>query len=492
MRKHYGLPIRLATPVIAVLSLFLFASIASATEIKASGWVGSKTHISSQRGTPSGILAGQVYPKKDMDTYNFTEMRGRLQFELIPNEYAGAVWHSETDYNFGGAAYQTGRGLGGGLGSDTTNIETKQLYLYFKVPSLNLRATAGINWITDDFDWIVIGNDAAGFQFDYVTPATKAKFGAYRFWEPKITAVTDSVDFFMLSGSQQLSPTARIGVAGYYLKDGSGGDGNGLLSTPFGSTANGLANLGFNAATGNKALIPQGTKYDLNSYFAGIFGDVAIGPAKIEAWGVYNFGKVDVTGGESIDIKGFAADVRASGKVKGVTLSLDGLYVSGSNKDADKEFGFTNSGLYSVASNFNFKQGMTILLPDGNDWSYSSAYAYNVSNIYEDRFLGVTGLFGNVRFPLPGNFSGKVGLGTMYSAEKRAVNGNSYMGTEVNATLRYDVNKNTSISLNSAYAFTGDFYEVSAAQAATSAKGVKANADPDNVSYTTLVFQVMF
>ncbi len=486
MKKHYGLSIRLATLVFASLGLFLFATIASAADIKASGWVGTKTHLSNR---PN---AGQIYPTKDMDNYQFTEMRGRVQFELIPSEVAGAVWHNEIDYNFGGAAYQTGRGLGGGLGSDTTNLETKQLYLYFKAPSLNLKTTVGINWVTDDFDWIVIGNDAAGFQFDYAAAGTKAKLGAYRFWQPNIKAVTNNVDLYMLSGSQQLSPAAKIGVAGYWLKDGTGAEGNGLLSQGLGSTANGLANLSYNAATGNKALIPLGTKYDLNSYFTGIFGDVAVGPVKLEAWGVYNFGKVDQTGKDSIDIKGFATDVRASAKAGPVALSLDYLYVSGSDKNADKEFGFTNSGLYSVASNFNYKQGMMILLPDGNDWNKSSAFAYNASNIYEDRFLGVTGLFGNVRFPLPGNFSGKIGVGMMYSAEKREVNGNSLMGTEVNGTWSYAVNKNASINLNAAYAFTGDFYKVSAAQAAASTKGVKANTDPDNVSYTTLVFQVNF
>ncbi len=488
MKKHYGLSIKLATLVIASLGLFLFATIASATVIKASGWVGTKTTVAgSNRFAP----LGQLYPQKGMATYEFTEVRGRLRFELIPSEVAGVVWHNEIDYNFGGQAYQTGRGLGGGLSSDTTNLETKQLYLYFKVPSLNLKATVGIDWITDDFDWVVIGNDAAGFQFDYATAGTKAKFGAYRFWDPNIKGVTDSVDFFMLSGSKQLSPTSRIGAAGYWLKDGSGADGSGLLSQQV-VAANAFANLGFNAATGNKALIPAGIKYDLNSYFAGIFGDVTIGPVKFDAWGVYNFGKVDQPGRDSIDIRGFAADVRASVKTKAAALSLDALYVSGSTKDADKEFGFTNSALYSVVSNFNFRQGMMILLPDGDDYSYSSAYASNVSNIYEDRFLGVTGLFGNARFPLPGNFSGKIGLGTMYSAEKRAVNGNSYMGTEVNGTLRYAINPHTSISLNTAYAFTGDFYKVSAAQALASTKGVKANTDPDNVSYTTLVFRVNF
>lgn len=487
MKKHYGRSIKLATLVFASLGLFLFASIASAAEIKASGWVGSKVHISSTRPTTA-----QIYPTKDMDAFNYVdEMRGRVRFEFIANENAGVVWHNELDFNFGGQAYQNGRNLGGGLSADTTNLETKQLYLYFKVPSLNLRTTVGVNWVTDDFDWVILSNDTAGFQFDYATAATKAKFGVYRFWDPRINAVSDNVDFYMLSGSQQLSPAARIGVAGYWLKDGSGGDGNGLLSQGV-TVNNAYANLGFNGATGNKSLIAAGTKYDLNSYFTGIFGDVAVGPVKLEAWYVYNFGKVDQTGKDSIDIKGFAADVRASAKVKGVALSLDALYVSGSTKDADKEFGFTNSALYAVASNFMYKQGMMILLPDGNDWGISSAYAYNVSNIYEDRFLGVMGLFGNVNFPLPGNFSGKIGLGTMYSAEKRAVNGNSYMGTEVNGTLSYDVNKNASISLNTAYALTGDFYKVSDAQAAASTKGVKANTDPKNISYTTLVFQVSF
>ncbi|TRZ75180.1 MAG: hypothetical protein D4R93_05360 [Deltaproteobacteria bacterium] len=87
MKKHYGLSMKLATLVFASLGLFLFATVAGATEIKASGWVGTKTHLSSTKTTGTG----QFYPTKDLATTNFTEMRGRLQFELIASEVAGAV-----------------------------------------------------------------------------------------------------------------------------------------------------------------------------------------------------------------------------------------------------------------------------------------------------------------------------------------------------------------------------------------------------------------
>jgi hypothetical protein len=456
-----------------------------AAELKVDGWAGTKTAYSQR------APLGQIYPTEEVLGSKYTHMRGRLRFDFSAVPDVGVVWHNELDFDFGRGAFQaSGRNVGGGLGADSTNLETKQLYMYYKVPDIPLKGTIGVNWTTDDFDWVVLGNDTAGFSFDYGEDIN-LRLGLYRFWTRDIFTTNDNVDFYMLSGSKQVGKS-KIGLAGYYLLD-RGANGDGALNQAGPSSINGFASLSQNAATGFRELIPLGTDYKLKSYFVGIFGETMLpGDISLSAWGVYNFGDVDLQTGNSIDIKGFALDARLSKQIRDIKFTLEGLYVSGADEDNDQKFGFTNSGLYSAGSNFFHRHGMMILLPDGDDWNYSSALAYNVSNIFEDRFLGVAGAFLNAEFPLPHKFSGKVGLGTLLSARKRVVNDERYMGSEIHAKLYYPLAPRMTVALKGGYAFTGDFYKVSAAQAAASPKGVAANENPDDIFYTYLEFRVFF
>jgi hypothetical protein len=484
--KKFGLGIVLGICIMG------FTAASLAAELKTDGWLGTKT-VYSQR-----TALGQIYPREDQVGNDYVHLRGRLRLDFSSAPDVGVVWHNEFDFDFGRGAYgsdnATGnavnRGFGGGLGADTTNVETKQLYLYYKVPEIPLKGTVGVNWSVDDFDWVILGNDTAGFTFNYGKDID-LRLGLYRFWEENIAEINDNVEFFTLSGSKKVGKS-KIGLAGYYLWD-RGSDGNGVLNTAGASGRNGFASLAQNAATGFRELIPNGTDYELKSYFAGIFGETMLpGDFSLSAWGVYNFGDVDVQGGDSIDINGFAVDARLSKKVINVKFTLEGLYISGADDDDDEEFGFTTSGLYSAGSNFFYKHGMMILLPDGDDWNYSSALVYNVSNIFEDRFLGVTGAFLNAEFPLTNKLSGKLGLGTIFSAEKRVVNNERYMATEIHGKLYYQLAPKMTVALKGAYAFTGDFYEVSAAEAAASPKGVAPNEDPDDIAYTYLEVKVLF
>lgn len=470
---------------VTFLSLLLaFPSLAE-TRLKASGWTGTKT-VRSTRAT-----GGSQYVTNDIDSQNYTHARTRLRFEINPSENTGFVWYNEIDYDFGRSAYVTGRGSGGGLGSDTTNLETKNLYFFFDVPENPLKVTIGIQGVGDNFGLMLIGNDTAGITLDYGLENTTLKFGAYRFWDPSYNNVSDSVDYFMFSATRQFSPATKLGFAAHYLGDG-GNDGQGSLN--LGPSAdNGWASTSNNPATGNKELIPNGTDYSMDSFFLGLFGEHNFSDGTtLSGFGIYNFGSVDVSGSDDIDINGFALELRASKTINKFNFTLGSLFVSGSDEDADQEFGFTNTGLYSSGSSFYYRHGLMIMLPDGGDWQNSSALIYNNSNIYEDRFLGVTGLFANVKFPITEKLKVKVTGGAMWSAEKRVVNGNSYIGTEVNGKLTYSILQNTSVSFNAAYAFTGDFYEVSDAQAAASTKGLAANTDFDNVYYSYIQFKIKF
>jgi hypothetical protein len=461
------------------------AGTAGAADLKTSGWIGSKLVYG------SNTDLGQLYPTQDMPKRKYNHLRGRLSFDFQQSQTTGAVLQTEIDYDFGDTAYGVGRNNGGGLGGDQINLETKQFYMYFQIPDTQMNVKIGLDWVGDDFDWTLLSNDVAGYKLSYTHESTTLNAGIFRFWDKGNQDITDDVDFLMLSGNQQLNATIKVGAAYYFLRDGSGKNGDGILNQGI-SSSNGWASFSQNAATGFKELIPAGTSYRLNSHYIGLFGETRLAAIKLEGWGLYNFGKVKFDTGSDADIRALALDARASTEFKGANISLEGIFVSGSDKDDNKKFGLLTSGSYSSASNFYYKHGMRILLPDCADYHYSSAYVYNVSNIYEDRFLGIVGLFANADLPLPGKFSGKLGLGYLRSAEERVVNGNSHMGTEVNASLSYQLSTSVGITLTSAYAWSGDFFKVSAAEAAASTKGLAANLDPANVSYTSLNFVVNF
>ncbi|MCF6248517.1 MAG: hypothetical protein L3J69_14320 [Desulfobacula sp.] len=472
---------------ILILSFMVVTPLLAETEFKANGWLGTKS-VYSTRAT-----GGSQYPTANIATQSYTHLRARARFEVNQSDmHLGAVWYNEVDFDFGRGAYLTGRGQGGGLGADSTNLETKNLYLFFELPDAPIKGKLGIHGVNDDFGLMVMGNDTAGLSIKYGDGDTRMRFGAYRLWDSSYTDIRDNVDYYTAAIDTKLNDSGKIGAAFYYLKD-TGNDGSGALNISGASSNNGYASLSNNPATSYNALITSGTDYSLDSYFLGVFGEYKLADGTtLSGFGIYNFGDVDVASGTDIDISGYAAELRANKTINNVSYTLGGIYVSGSDKDADQEFGFTNTGLYSSGSNFYYRHGMAILLSDGNDWQNSGAYIYNVSNIYEDRFLGVTGLFANVGFPINEKLKGKLTGGALWSAEDRVVNGSSYIGAEINGALIYTVLPKFTISLKSAFAFTGDFYEVSAAQAAASAKGVSANTNPDDVSYSYVEFKLKF
>lgn len=314
------------------------------------------------------------------------------------------------------------------------------------------------------------------------------------------------------TGALPASTPVPVGAAGTYLAPPAGGitatttvqnltQTNAGLGLDAPSNGRSLGYLLANTATGNAAIIPNGQGYHLDSFYLGLFGNAMAGPVKLEGWGLYNFGTVDYldrNGVKTTDAKigAFMLDLMGSAKVQNVSLSLEGMYVSGKKDQTDKKFGFVTGNQYQLAGAFYWRHSMMILLPDGDDIDNSNALVYDVANIYENQYLGMFGMFLNASMPLPANFSVKAGVGNVMSAEKRKVNGNSQMGTEINGSLTYTITQATTVQLNAAYAWVGNFYDVAAADIAafTPTVGGKpgVNADKDNVYYTALRFLVVF
>ena len=99
------------------------------------------------------------------DNRNEIRQRLRMYFTSVASENLKVVYKNEIDFTWGDAAFTTGRGKGGGIGGDTINLETKNVYLEFMVPNTPLKFTGGLQGVTLHRGWM-ISDDIAAARFD--------------------------------------------------------------------------------------------------------------------------------------------------------------------------------------------------------------------------------------------------------------------------------------------------------------------------------------
>jgi hypothetical protein len=99
------------------------------------------------------------------DSYQYVTQRMRMYFNFIASENLKLVYKNEIDFQWGDSAFKTGRNDGGGLGGDTVNLETKNIYLEFMVPDTPVKATIGLQGVTLHKGWF-ISDDVSAARFD--------------------------------------------------------------------------------------------------------------------------------------------------------------------------------------------------------------------------------------------------------------------------------------------------------------------------------------
>lgn len=492
---------------LAVVITGLVAALAapvSAAEIKST--VNLRTrHIFTNS---TGIVANVA---DNGDNVHLTTMRGNLGFTFVANEFVKVHWMTEMDMEYGDQAYiDDGRGDGGGLSTDTTNLETVSLYFDAMIPETPVTLRVGAQ------RWFSYGGylsimDAPGIRAMINLEQTNIDVGYFVLWDDNFDGVVDDVSLWQFDLDHKLANGAKVGGMFWYLKDGSGQDGKGagFMTDVRGAGKGNLVNLqrnaGFGSAADRAALLPAGTRYTMNSFYLGLNGSVNLGPVMLKGYGVYNFGtaEVDTPGISDKDISSFLLDATAAMDVPVEAISkveLHGLYVSGHDDDSD--FGLVTLSNYQLAGAFAYGPGMMILFPDGDQTnSNQGTLVYDVNNIWENAWLGVMYFGASGYFKLPMDLSATVRLGTLWSAEDRPVNSENQMGTELNAKLVYPLVKACTIELNGAYAWLGSFYDVSTSEAAAynadaSTRGtVNVNATDDaedGLYWASLVLRARF
>jgi hypothetical protein len=413
-------------------------------------------------------------------TANYGEGRVRLYITPKIGDYISGQVGFEIDYRAGDSAYAVGRNAGGGLESDQTNLETKNLNVTVKFPGTNLSGTFGLQNIVDPYGGILLGwADAAGVTLNYkAADNINTLLGWYRFWQPAARLKKNvATDFWRGEVAYAPSKDLNLGFNLYALLDRTGvgatpGDPGVLGGPAFGSSSNGFAPLSYNVSTGHESLVGD-TQYSFNIFMPGVNFNYKAGAVTLEGFFIYEGGKFDsrTSGVDDVTVSSFAANLGAGTKVGPFNLKLGGLYVSGDNSDRNatigiKKRGFYTPGSYALAGAWMGLTGMKILFPDIDATNQDQYLVYDVTNTFEQKPLGVKALMLTGDTKLAKNVNFEAGIGTLFSDKKRVVNNNTYMATEVNAGVHYSPYKSFSIGVVGAYAWVGDFYEVTDSQAA--------------------------
>src|SRR5512135_1116244 len=159
MRK--GLIVLLVAAVAVMFALPAMADM-TPTNLNVSGFYRSKAYLSNfiDGYSKPSIRTGQ--PGDEEQTNAFVEQRFRVKF-AFGTENVQAVWFLESDNIWGDASGSnkqmsndtTGlgamRNTGGALGADRINTETKNVYVWFKIPDTSLAMTWGLQNQSDAY-----------------------------------------------------------------------------------------------------------------------------------------------------------------------------------------------------------------------------------------------------------------------------------------------------------------------------------------------------
>lgn len=452
--------------LLAVVTLVAFAVPAMA-EVNLNGFIRIKPYMTGnyQTSTTAGALvegngAGYLRPVPDADqsyTAAFVDQRARLKF-TVGDENVKAVAFFEIDSIWGDKAYGGGaRNSGGGLEADSTNLETKNVYIWFKVPNTSLDVTAGIQGQSDSYAGTFMGYaDIAGIFVTGKFEPVGFRFAFAKPWEASVRN-TDDVNLWIAEAKIAPTKDVKVGVNVYYLDDTSGG-------------INTTANAGFlNWAATVPPEIPSGYR-SLRIWMPGVDFSAGLGPVTLSGFAFYQSGKAKYLTGADSKVKGFAADLRADMTVPGAggKLFVEGIYVPGDDNRADRDFkSVVTLNNYNLSGAFFSRADMYLLFPNIDDIQQEDGnLCYDVSN----GGAGVMFIGAGYSQKIVDKLAFKVGAGYMKAAKKRQrdiaifsdtynFRNNSAMGTEVNANVSYNVSKGLDFGLYGAYVFLGAAYE---------------------------------
>ena len=382
------------------------------------------------------------------------------------------------------------RNTGGALESDAVNLETKHVYLQFKVPSTPTTVLAGIQPFKDSLKGILIDFDAAGIVTSTKLGSTTLNAGYFRGYDQSYFATNrpKGVDNLNIGAIEaKFAVTKDLNVTGaYYLYD----DSRGYVATDIPTTSASALGIGT----------------DVQLHVFGLAADAKVGPLTLSGFAAYqggiikNFFKTATVGGGSAYLNAFAYNLAAKMAAGPGTLKTALLFTSGNDSAAARTghltgwVGTTQAqnntwGPTTGTSTYN-ESGMLLLNRNAaaGTGTTDTAIVYNTGNgtspvnmqglyLYS---LGYDAKFGkayasaNTGFAWTAKTNGQKPINLATGKQS----GTNFQGAEINMETGYKMYDNLTASLQAGYVFLGGFYKNS------SAYGTAANAKTPQDPYT--------
>jgi hypothetical protein len=424
-------------------------------------------------------------------TDKFMEQRARLQYIAKASDDLKLVTHFELDTKFGGAntsgKYVPGNGDGGGLDADKLSLETKSVYLDFKIPSTPVRAQVGVQPYNDSFGGLFGNFDATGAVFTAKFDALTASYGYFTVGQAAVTGVgfdafkkgtnNTAQDLNAIDLKFAISKDLSLGASYYMLLDKTGDSQSATVANnTVGLNAAGKIGpvsltgaLGMQFGKSNPGFTPSGSLSSAATASAnGTFPVTAAGVSATSGSepGLNNQGTI-----------GLAAALAAKIAVGPGNVNLAALYLSG---DADGT-GY-NHAWQPIGSGVTYYSPANMWLLTRNAATINSSTAIGGSSDITRGGRGIKGIFAGYEGSADKIFySGNVGYAAV---DKKQTANSSSIGTELNATVGYKLYANLSASVTAAYAILGDGF---GAENATLLQGAATTAKSYDNPFLTAV-----
>ena len=401
---------RLLFCLVALIAVFALVMPASAAEMKVNGIWNTKAY------------AVDNYDGDDDsdDSFQYVTQRMRMYFNFISSENLKLVYKNEIDFEWGDDQFANARNDGGGLGGDTVNLETKNIYLEFMVPDTPVKATIGLQGITLHKGWFISDDISAArfdMNFDPVSVTTYVALADGTEWGD-----TDSSD-----------DDWQIVASGAYKAENM----DARLSLGYERLPNDITTA--DQPESNDLFLAMGElnmSFDMFSFF--------VIAAK-------NFGEADGSGGDSAanrNYDGYMAHVGANFALDMATIRAEFIYASGDKEgDFDDDFQTMNGRTFSwaelISDGYTYDRN-TNLTQIGGQNSPSNMWAINLGADLKP--TDTTTLKFDVYY---------VGM-----VEDRTVAGSKEdeIGIEIDASLTQKIYDNLSLTLIGAYMLAEDGY----------------------------------
>ena len=411
----------------------------------------------------------------------YTEQRFVPYFVYRPRILDGyAVFRAmfKVDYTWGDQAYGVGGNRGGAINGGQINLQTLMANVDVRPTDAKWNAVIGLQRVFDNtydphhitlqqaqtsgYKLSFWGTNAVGANvFAWPRPGVRLRAGVFQLGE-NLLARDDDVTLFMLDADTRIAPRPEGGADLWYVRDrGKGGGDISVLGQGLNSA---LAE--YNGATRLRFPSDAGTYTADIAWLGGRFAfnrDFMAGRWWADAFAIANIGTVDTIGvtgsGRAADLLGLAANASLAyryGMTANDKIWAEALFTTGDGGSTanGRSSSVITGNVYGSPVGIYSAHRALLLFPDAQVVNRYYSAVHDISNAGR----GVTGIIANAsRDVVPNRFSTKVGVATAF-ANTTPTGGSSYMGTEVNAEVKYNLRVFLTAGLSGGYLKLGDYY----------------------------------